>query len=118
MRCIRTLIGSLAVVGQQATRCKTINLLSAGQWADDKATTARVKTALGATKLATLTRVDVDTVEGVVYLNGKVESDDVRRRAEEIAKQVTGTKHVANGLLVDHGLAQQPPRDATRAGGR
>ena len=113
MRYARTLIASLVVVLIAGAGCQTMTGRSAGQWADDKATTARVKTALAATKVSTLTRVDVDTVDGIVYLNGKVESDDVKRRAEAVAKQVLGTQRVANGLLVDRTLATQPARDAT-----
>jgi osmotically-inducible protein OsmY len=97
-----------------ATACQTTTGRSAGQWTEDKATTARVKTALGATKVSTLTRVDVDTVDGIVYLRGKVESPDVKQRAGEVASNVTGGR-VVNDLIVDPTVAGEPARDTTPA---
>jgi hypothetical protein len=102
------------VVLMAGAACQTMTGRTAGQWTEDKATTARVKTALGATKVTTLTRVDVDTVEGVVYLRGKVESDDVKRRAGDVAASVVG-RRVVNDLIVDRGLASEPARDTTPA---
>jgi hyperosmotically inducible protein len=113
MRATRTMLAWVVVMVMLAAGCQTVTGRSGGQWAEDKATTARVKTALGATEISTLTRVDVDTVEGIVYLRGKVESEDVKRRAEEIARTVTGTRRVENGLIVDRGLAGEQPRDTT-----
>jgi hyperosmotically inducible periplasmic protein len=84
--------------------CQTMTGRTAGQWTDDKATTARAKTALAATKLQTLTRVDVDTVDGVVYLRGKVESAAVKNRASEVVKATTGAR-VVNDLMVDPAVA-------------
>ena len=62
-----------------------------------------MKTALAVTKVSTLTRVDVDTVDNVVYLHGKVESQDVKRRAGEVAATTTGAR-VVNELTVDPAL--------------
>lgn len=73
-----------------------------------------MKTALAATKVTTLTRVDVDTVEGTVYLRGKVENDDIKRRAEDVARSSAGAR-VVNDLVVDRGLARDPARDTTPA---
>ena len=92
--------------------CQTMTGRTAGTWADDKATTARVKTALGATQFATLSRVDVDTVDGTVYLRGKVESEDVKQRAEHVAHDVAGVR-VVNDLIVDRGLAGEPAHATT-----
>ena len=118
MRCARILLVWATLAGLVATGCQTVTGRTAGQWADDKATTARVKTALAATKISTLTRVDVDTVENTVYLRGKVESDDVKRRAEEAAKAVVGTARVANDLIVDSTMAQDRPHEAPPASPR
>jgi osmotically-inducible protein OsmY len=102
----------LTLVGFLAAACQSTTGRTAGQWTDDKATTARVKTALAATKIGTLTRVDVDTLEGVVSLRGKVESEDVKRRAGEVAESTSG-RPVINNLVVDRGLAGDPARDTT-----
>ena len=94
----------LVVIAALAGACQTMTGRTAGQWTDDKATTARVKTALAATKVSTLTRVDVDTVDNVVYLHGKVESGDMKYRAGEVAATATGAR-VVNELTVDPALA-------------
>jgi len=44
--------------------------------------------------------ISVRAVDGVVTLQGVVPSDDSRRRAEEIAGDVSGVKSVANRLEV------------------
>ena len=73
---------------------------SAGQNVDDSTITASVKTKLASDKLATLTRVDVDTTNQVVSLNGIVETQQQKQRAEELARQVSGVKAVKNNLQI------------------
>jgi osmotically-inducible protein OsmY len=51
-------------------------------------------------KAANLTRVDVDTNNGVVYLNGTVDSSAQKGRAEELARRVNGVAKVVNNLQV------------------
>ncbi len=80
--------------------CTTMTGESAGQYADDSAITARVKTALAADKAANLTRIDVATTNQVVALNGIVQSPDQKRRAEEIAKEISGVRRVQNNLQI------------------
>jgi hyperosmotically inducible protein len=72
-----------------------------GQKIDDTNITAAVdrKLATG-NKASPFTRVDVDTVSGVVSLNGVVASDQDRKRAEQLAAQVGGVKRVVNNLQV------------------
>jgi hypothetical protein len=114
MRIVTRTLALLFAVLLAGAACQTTTGRSAGQWSEDKATTARVKTALGATKASTLTRVDVDTIDGVVYLRGKVENDDVKRRAGEVAANVTGGR-VVNDLIVDGSLAGERPPAASPA---
>jgi hyperosmotically inducible protein len=83
------------LVGCQAMTGKT-----AGQNVDDATITASVKSTLVADKVANLTRVDVDTNRGVVSLNGIVESNDQKTRAEQLARRVDGVKNVVNNLQV------------------
>lgn len=73
---------------------------TAGQNVDDAALTTAVKTKLVADKLSSLTRVDVDTNNGTVSLNGVVESSDQRARAQELASQVNGVNRVINNIQV------------------
>ena len=68
--------------------------------ADDATITAKVKTKLAAEQMGTLTHVDVDTQNGVVYLNGTVSSQTLKTRATEIARDVSGVTEVVNNLQV------------------
>jgi hyperosmotically inducible protein len=80
--------------------CQAITGRTAGQNLDDTNVTAAVKAQLGQDKLSTLTRIDVDTNDGVVALNGTVESAEQRARAEQLARKVNGVKRVVNNLQV------------------
>ena len=80
--------------------CQTLTGKSAGTNVDDTAVTASVKAKLVADKPANLTRVDVDTNQGTVYLNGTVDSPEQRARAEQLAWQAQGVKAVVNNLQV------------------
>jgi hyperosmotically inducible protein len=80
--------------------CQAMTGKTAGQNVDDAAITTSVKSTLVADKVANLTRVDVDTNQGVVSLNGVVESADQKARAEQLARRVGGVKNVINNLQV------------------
>jgi len=67
---------------------------------DDAALSTAVKTKLAAEKVQTLTSVDVDTAQGIVSLSGTVESEAVKQRAAELARQVEGVREVVNNLQV------------------
>jgi osmotically-inducible protein OsmY len=66
----------------------------------DASITAAVKTKLAGTSPATLVKVDVDTSNGIVQLNGTVDSDKTRQRATELTRQVDGVRRVVNNLKV------------------
>jgi hyperosmotically inducible periplasmic protein len=71
----------------------------------DTTITGKVKTALAAdVGLKTVTGINVDTDHGgVVTLTGKVDSADVKKRAEQVVKKVGGVKSVKNNLTVTKG---------------
>jgi osmotically-inducible protein OsmY len=73
---------------------------TAGQYVADTTITASVKAKLVGDKTANLTRIDVDTTNQVVTLNGIVESADQKAKAEQLARQVGGVKSVKNNLQV------------------
>jgi osmotically-inducible protein OsmY len=73
---------------------------TAGQYVDDTTITTSVKAKLTAEKAANFTRIDVDTTNQVVTLNGIVESADQKAKAEQIARQVSGVKSVKNNLQI------------------
>jgi BON domain-containing protein/PRC-barrel domain protein len=66
----------------------------------DASITAAVKTKLAGTSPSTLLKVDVDTNQGVVQLNGTVDNERTKQRATELARQVDGVRRVVNNLKV------------------
>jgi hyperosmotically inducible protein len=78
---------------------------TAGRNIDDLTITTSVKARLVADKLSNFTRIDVDTVNAVVSLNGLVESEHEKRRAEDIASLVEGVEKIINDLQVQ----KEPP---------
>jgi osmotically-inducible protein OsmY len=68
--------------------------------AGDAALTTKVKTALaGDVGLKTL-KIDVDANSGVVTLKGQVDSDEAKKRIQEIAQAVNGVTWVQNQISV------------------
>jgi hyperosmotically inducible protein len=89
----------LAIV-LSSSGCTSMTGESAGQYVDDSTITATVKAKLVGEKTTNLTRVDVETTNQIVALNGIVESPDQKQRAEQLAMQVNGVKRVQNNLQV------------------
>ncbi len=82
------------------TGCQATTGETAGQNMDDSTLTTSVKTSLAGERLNTLTRVGVETNNGVVYLTGEVETAAEKSRAGTVASQVKGVKKVVNNLQV------------------
>jgi len=80
--------------------CTSMTGQTAGQYVDDSTITASVKAKLVGDKTANLTRIDVDTTNQIVTLNGIVESADQKTKAEQLAGQVGGVKSVKNNLQI------------------
>ena len=80
--------------------CTSMTGQTAGQLVDDSTITASVKAKLVGDKAANLTRIEVDTTNQVVSLNGVVESADQKAHAEQLARQVGGVKGVKNNLQI------------------
>ena len=90
----------LLVVLFTLTGCQALTGRTAGRNIDDLTITASVKARLVADNLSNFTRIDVDTVNGVVSLTGLVESEFEKRRAEDIASLVDGVEKIVNDLQV------------------
>ena len=90
----------LLVIQSFAAGCQSMTGKSAGQNVDDASVTASVKSKLVGDQASNLTRVDVDTNNGTVYLNGTVETPEQKVRAEQLAWQAKGVKSVVNNLQV------------------
>jgi osmotically-inducible protein OsmY len=72
--------------------CQALSGRTLGQNIDDSNTTAGVKAQLAREKVSSLVRIDVDTTDGVVALNGVVEFAEQKTRTEQIARGVSGVK--------------------------
>ncbi|MGQ0656378.1 MAG: BON domain-containing protein [Betaproteobacteria bacterium] len=68
---------------------------------DDAAIDAKVRGAMAADVGLKTLRINVDVDKGVVTLKGKVDSDETRRKAAEVARKVNGVKSVNNELQVE-----------------
>ena len=95
-RAVAVLVVLVAVVAG----CQSMTGKSTGTNIDDATITASVKAKLVGEKASNLTRVDVDTNNATVYLNGTVESAEQKSKAEQLAWQASGVKTVVNNLQV------------------
>ena len=82
------------------TGCQALTGATLGENIDDGTLTSYVKTKLAEDRLVTLTRVGVETNNGVVYLTGEVETAEQRSHIGSLASQVKGVKRVVNNLQV------------------
>ena len=92
----------LAILGVMllVAACQSTTGHTLGENIDDAGITTKVKAKLAAEQIGTVTRIDVDTNQGVVALNGTVKSAEMRARAEQIARDVKGVRDVINNLRV------------------
>lgn len=74
-----------------------------GEYTDDTATTARVKTALTRDPIVKSHQVNVTTFRGVVQLSGFVDSQEQKDRATELVRNMEGVKELHNDLVVATG---------------
>src|SRR6185436_6425604 len=81
-------------VGQELKHAGT----KAAEFAGDAAITAAVKVKLAADPNISALKIDVDTLDGVVTLNGHVASAGLIDKAVEIAKTAPGVKDVKTNL--------------------
>lgn len=69
-----------------------------GRYIDDSVITAKVKSELLRDPVTEGLKINVTTIDGVVYLTGLVDSEKEKQRAGQLAKQVAGAKLVKNEL--------------------
>ena len=99
VRAFKMMIFTLAVLFLM-TGCQAMTGETMGQNIDDGTLTSYVKTKLAEDRLVTLTRVGVETNNGIVYLTGEVETAEQRSRIGSLASEVKGVKKVVNNLQV------------------
>jgi len=71
-----------------------------GTKVDDAAITASVKAKLATDGDINPFNIDVDTNEGVVTLQGRVEKEEARTKAEQLARETDGVRRVINLVKV------------------
>ena len=76
-------------------------VLATMAFGDDGAITDRVRQRLFSDPDVKGHTVNVDTRDGVVTLNGTVETEKGRIKAEKLTKKVSGVKKVVNNLRVE-----------------
>jgi osmotically-inducible protein OsmY len=99
VRALKMLAVALAVLFFM-TGCQAMTGQTVGESMDDSVITSSVKTQLATDKIATLTRVEVETNNGTVYLTGQVRTAEERSHIGSLARQVKGVKRVVNNLQV------------------
>ena len=82
------------------TGCQAMTGQTMGENIDDSYITGAVKTQLASDKLVSLTRVEVETNNGIVYLTGQVQTAEQKSHIGSLASQVKGVKQVVNNLQV------------------
>jgi osmotically-inducible protein OsmY len=91
----------VAVMAAVATGCSvTSKQESVGEYVDDATITARVKSRFAEDKTVAATRIQVETLKGVVQLSGFAVSEAEKQRAAQIAASVPGVKQVQNAVVV------------------
>jgi hyperosmotically inducible periplasmic protein len=94
------LLAAAMLAGGVAACTSTPTTESMGEYVDDAAVTAHVKTALAKAEGVNWTAIDVETYRGVVSLSGFVDSNDMASRAVAAAEEVRGVKSVKNDMQV------------------
>lgn len=90
----------VALIATALAACTSMTGKTAGENVDDATITSEVKAKLAAEKISTLTKIGVDTDRRTVYLTGTVDDQEMRTRAEEIARGVKHVSGVVNNLTV------------------
>ena len=99
IRAFKMMIVTLVVLFLM-TGCQAMTGQTMGENIDDSYITGAVKTQLASDKLVSLTRVEVETNNGIVYLTGQVQTAEQRSHIGSLASQVKGVKRVVNNLQV------------------
>ena len=106
---MRYLLVTLALACALLVGCRTNE--SPERQVDDLQITAQVKSKLASNVgLSSVTNISVNSTNGVVTLSGQVDSDGIKAKAEEVAKNVPKVVRVIDNLQVT------PPATPTRAG--
>lgn len=90
-------LGSMLALGACA---ETSNQQSTGQYLDDTAITAKVKSKILQDEDLKVLQIGVTTYNGTVQLSGFVDTSTAKARASQVVRTVEGVKAVENDLVV------------------
>lgn len=94
--CATAVVGGAAAVGVAAAQDRTV-----GTAVDDATNSSQIKGMMLRENRAAFQEVDVEVVDGLVLLSGRVDRPEDRTRAEGIAWQSTRTRDVANEIKIE-----------------
>jgi hypothetical protein len=97
---LATMTAGALVIGTVPGCAVTRDQSTAGEYVDDSAITAKVKTKFIESKQVDAAAITVETLKGTVQLSGFAKSSQEKSVAEQLAKEVKGVKAVKNDLLV------------------
>ncbi len=110
------LIMTLIVIAAAVAMVASAQQRSMGQVIDDTTITTEIKAKLTADTLSNLTKIGVNTRDGVVTLIGDVDSLERKARAVQIASSIRGVRQVVDNVQVLGGPAAPPPPTASLPG--
>lgn len=97
---LSTISVGLAILLGTSACAVTSHQSTVGEYVDDSAITARVKTRFAEDEKVSAMRISVETLKGVVTLSGFAISEEEKSRAGEVARGVPNVKSVVNGIVV------------------
>jgi hyperosmotically inducible protein len=87
--------GAVVLVGLMLVGCAAMTgRQGAGEAASDTAITAKVQSSFAADPLVSASALGVRTSGGVVYLTGRVKSEQERQRAIQLVQGVAGVREI------------------------
>ncbi len=106
--CAPAVVGTAAYTGYKGANDKR----TIGTIVDDSVISTTVKSRMIGDEFVKARHIDVDVLNGVVFLIGVVESDSQKRMAGDIARGVDGVRKVENQLSVGKTTVGQVANDA------
>jgi len=97
---LRSFLVVLALTTSLAACAAMSGRETVGEYVDDATITTKVKAAMFDDPSVKGTQISVETMQNVVQLSGFVDSPQVKARAGELARSVTGVREVKNDLVV------------------
>ncbi len=93
-------VGTAREAGAAIAGSVAVGANAAQRLASSAALTAKIKSKMALDDTIEASRIDVDTAEGVVRLNGTVDSEAERARALQLARETEGVVSVVDELKV------------------